>query len=215
MKKSLFALAVSGLALVGTPAFAAGPYVFGQIGNANVDAGDSVYGSSLDDDDTYLGIGVGFKVTKNLGFEIGYHDFGKIESKYGSSDEDGFGNGKESLALDAISVAAVGTLPVGPSFNLFGKVGLDLWSAEWKDSYHEVYLGDAFSESDKVSDDGANVFFAVGAAFDISEYSSVFIEYQVHQFELKGRAYESDDGYDEVDLDIDADVLSVGINYSF
>lgn len=211
MKKTLLALAASGLAVVGNSAFAAGPYIVGQLGKSDIDAGEGVYAQSLDDDDTYFGIGVGFKVTENLAFEIGYHDLGEIEAKYGGSNENGYEDGKESLALDAVSVAAVGTLPLGPSFNIFGKVGLDLWNAEWKDSYHEMYLGDAYSESDKVSDDGADVFFAVGAAFNVSEASSVFIEYQVHQFDVSGTAY----GADDVDLEVDADTFSVGINYSF
>lgn len=211
MKKSFLALAISGLTLVGAPAFAAGPYIFGQVGKSDVDAGEGTYANSLDDTDTYFGIGMGFQVSENLGFEIGYHNFGKIEASYGGTYPDGFADGKESVELDAVSVAAVGTLPIGPSVGLYGKVGLDLWNAEWKDRYREDSPLGYLSQSDTASDDGADIFFAAGATFYLSEFSSIFIEYQVHQFDVSTEAY----GDESVDLDVDVDTLSVGINYSF
>lgn len=214
MKKSLIALAASGLALVGNHAFAAGPYIIGQIGQSDIDAGQGVFADSLDDTDTYFGIGAGFKVTNNLAFEVGYHNFGKAEASY-TYVENGFESGTETLELDSVSVAAVGILPLGPSASLFGKLGLDVWEAEWKDGYQADVDGSLYSESDKISDDGADLFYAIGATFDITSNASIFVEYQIHQFDLQGAAYESEDGFYDVDYEIDADVLSVGVNLSF
>lgn len=212
MKKSFLALALLALTLVGAPAFAAGPYIIGQVGKSDIDAGKGTFADSLDDTDTYFGIGVGFQVSQNLAFEVGYHNFGKIEADYGGVFTDGFADGTESVELDSVSVAAVGTLPIGPSVGLYGKVGLDLWNAEWKDRYREDSPEGYLSQSDTASDDGADIFFAAGANFYLSEYSSIFIEYQVHQFDVSTEAY---GGNESVDLDVDVDTLSVGINYSF
>lgn len=215
MKKSLLALAVSGLVIVGNPAFAAGPYVVGQLGQSDVDAGEGVFADSLDDTDTYFGVGIGYKVTENIAFEIGYHDFGKAEADYGSTFPGGFETGTESLELNSVSFAAVGILPLSPSFSLFGKLGLDVWEVEWKDQYQASEDGFDYSGSEKLDDDGTGIFLAVGATFDLTANTAVFIEYQLHQFDLEGAAYETEEGFYEVDYEIDADVLNVGINYSF
>lgn len=211
MKKSLLALAVSGLAIVGNPAFAAGPYIIGQVGKSDIDAGEGSAGGTFDDDSAFFSLGVGYRVTENIAFELSYNNFGEAEYRYSEADAFYDLNGKETLELDAVSVAAVGILPLSPSFQLFGKIGLDLWDAEWKDRFTGMDADGDFSGSDKLSDDGADLFYSVGAAFNVSSNTDIFVEYQIHEFELKDTAYEDFD----IDYDIDVDVLSVGINYSF
>jgi len=215
MKKTLSALAISGTIFWGNQALALEPYITGQLGQSNIDAGDAIFADSLDDNDTYYGLGVGVHVTENLAFEIGYHDFGKIDAQYTELNPDNVFNGTESLKLDSIGIAAVGILPIDRNFSIFGKIGLDLWNATWKDSYTASYIDGIAQGSDSVKDDGADIFATMGAIFDISEAANLFIEYQMHSFNVKGKAYESIDGYYDVNLDIDADVLSVGATFSF
>jgi opacity protein-like surface antigen len=213
MKKNLILLAISGLAFFGNQALAVGPgpYAIGQIGQSSIDAGVGNSGGSFDDDDTFFSLGVGFKVTQNLAFELSYNNFGEAKYDYSEFGEDYELSGTEKLELDSFSVAAVGILPLSPSFQLFGKIGVDMWDAEWKDHLTGVDDLGGFSDSDKLSDDGADLFYGIGAAFNISERTDVLVEYQVHSFELNGTAYDDFD----VEYDIDADILSVGINYSF
>jgi len=188
MKKHLIAVVAAGI--FSTNVFAVQPYIQAQVGQSEADLDYSI----SDDTDTYLGVGVGFKVNKNLAFEVSYRDFGEVEDKY---DDDGF-DVKETYSADAISFAAVGIIPVGSSIELFGKLGIDLWNAEWKGQATDGFTN--YSDSEK--DDGTDLFYAIGAAYDVTASTDIHIEYQKHSFEVSGG-------------DMDVDVLAVGVNFGF
>jgi len=188
MKKHLIVVAAA--SFLSAHVFAEQPYIQVEAGSSKVDLDYSI----SDDTDTYLGVGVGLKVTKNLAFEIGYRDFGEVEDKYFDENFDY----KETYSADAVSVAAVGILPLGPSVELFGKLGVDVWKTKWKgratDGFETVHENE--------SDDGTDLFYAIGAAFNINTNTDIHVEYQRHSFNV-------------AETDVDIDVLAVGVNFGF
>jgi opacity protein-like surface antigen len=211
MKKSLIALTACGMTLIGSSALALQPYVTGSVGQTDFDAGAGSSGGNFEDEDRFLSIGVGLRVTENLAFEISYNDFGTAEYDYAGAGPGYRFRGTERIEIDSVSIAAIGTLPLAPSFGLFAKIGLDVWDAQWKDRFTGVDAEGRFTGSDKLSDDGADVFFGLGAVFNVTANADITVEYQLRQFDVQGSAYDDLD----IDYDIDADVFSVGFSYRF
>lgn len=94
MKKILFAVAMA-TTFVAAPAFAT-PYVGAGLGIA-----------STDSNNTGTKVFTGFQSTENLGFQIAYNDFGKYRG----------------YKATAWSVAAVGTMPINPNWDISAKIG--------------------------------------------------------------------------------------------
>lgn len=94
MKKTLIAVAIAA-AFVAAPAFAT-PYVGAGLGSARTDSNN-----------TGTKIFAGFQSTENFGFQVAYNDFG----------------GYRGAKATAWSVAAVGTMPIDPNWDVFAKVG--------------------------------------------------------------------------------------------
>jgi len=94
MNKLLMAMAL-GLAAVATP-LSAQAYVGAGVGVATTDAEHSSYK-----------IFAGLQIIPNFGLEIAYNNFGNYRGEN----------------ADAYSFAAVGTLPLGNTWDIFGKVG--------------------------------------------------------------------------------------------
>jgi len=189
MKKHLIAVVAAGI--FSTNVFAVQPYIQAQVGQSKIDPGYSV----SDDKDTYLGFGVGFGVNENLAFEVGYKDFGEAKDKYVCTDGFTRTNCTDSVEATAISFAAVGILPLGSSAKVFAKLGLDMWKGKAK------FEADGYG-SDSEDDDGTDLFYSVGAAFDVTSSTDIHIEYQKHSFDV-------------ADSDLDVDVLAVGVNFGF
>ena len=94
-------------AVTGTQALAQG-YVGVSAGKADIE----------DVDDTSIKIIGGYR-SGNLGLEAAYHDLGE------QSETDPF-LGTASIQATGIEISAAGYLPASNSFDLFGKIGLDL-----------------------------------------------------------------------------------------
>jgi len=75
------------------------------IGQSDYSLGDS------DDGDTAYSIRGGSFFNANLGMEIGYTNFGKVNRAGGSTKAEG------------INLSVVGRMPLSPSFNVLGKIG--------------------------------------------------------------------------------------------
>lgn len=110
LKSILFA----GVVLFSQASFAL--YFDGGLGNANVELGP------FDDDDTYLKLGVGDGINKNLAWEAGFWDLGT------EGEVDGFfGNIKAFTDLNRDT-------------QLFGKIGLYLWDSSFDDG-NDMFFG--------------------------------------------------------------------------
>jgi opacity protein-like surface antigen len=94
MKKNLLAVVITA-AFAASPAFAT-PYVGAGLGSARTDANNT--GSK---------IFAGFQSTENVGFQVAYNDFGSYRG----------------AKATAWSVAAVGTMPIDPNWDVSAKIG--------------------------------------------------------------------------------------------
>lgn len=110
MKKIATALLLS--AAVATPAFAAdeGFYAGLTLGSASTNAPAAVGVVTKKTDNPY-GIVGGYQFNKNWAAEVAYSGAGKFTTATGSA------------KADALSIAAVGTLPLSDTFSLYGKLG--------------------------------------------------------------------------------------------
>src|SRR5690606_11097829 len=119
---------IGSLALVSMPASAqeANFYVSGSLGQMEArEACDDVI-ISCDDKDTAWRHFAGYQFHPNFAVELGYADLGEV-----SASAPGLNASVEATALDLV---AVGSIPLGDRFSLFGKVGAYRGEAEGRAS---------------------------------------------------------------------------------
>ncbi|MEJ2141043.1 MAG: porin family protein [Gammaproteobacteria bacterium] len=155
--------------------------------------------------DNYFGVGVGsadlegvddssFKIfggtrNGNLGFEVAYHDFGKPEESYP-------GLYYASLEPTGIEFSGVGYMPVSPTMDFFGKIGLLMWDVDATFTDYTVPVTLTGSE------DGNDLIYGVGLQFNSSNNFSLRVEYQASTLDVEGE-------------DIDLENWSVGATFKF
>jgi len=150
------------------------------------DAGLIVNSSKLDDSDTGLKFQAGYQFSPNFAVEGGYVDLGRANYKV---DVVG-GNAKLDLHAYGFNVDAVGVLPLGAGFSVFGKVGAIFARVESDVSA----TGANGTASDDSSKNSFKPTFGVGAAYQLNETLSVRVEYERFS-DLK-----SDSGNGDIDL---------------
>jgi hypothetical protein len=108
---------------------------------------------TLDETDETLAFIIGYNLIDSnfflFSFELGAYDLGE----YSSDDVE--------VDADAISLAAVGSLPLGPFIELYGKIGAAEVSVEVNDEDF----------------DGTEAFYGVGISFDILDTIDIYLEY--------------------------------------
>ncbi|HSB95746.1 MAG TPA: outer membrane beta-barrel protein [Spongiibacteraceae bacterium] len=142
----------------------------GDTDDSITDAGLTLLSSKLDDTDTGMKFQAGYQFSPNFAVEGGYVDLGRANYKV---DVVG-GNAKLDLHAWGFNVDAVGILPVGAGFSIFGKVG-GIFARVDSDISATGANGSASDTS------GKNSFkptFGLGAAYDLNETLSVRIEYE-------------------------------------
>ncbi|MFT5259157.1 MAG: OOP family OmpA-OmpF porin [Cryomorphaceae bacterium] len=130
----------------------------------------------LDDDDTGGKVFAGYNFNNYVGIEGSYYDFGEIS------------NGNSELAIDGVSLAVVGSLPLSARVSLFGKVGAHDWDTE--------ATGPIASQL--TTDGDTDAFYGIGVNYKLN--SNWDIRGEVERYEVQ---------------DIDMDVVSLGVSYNF
>jgi opacity protein-like surface antigen len=155
--------------------------------------------------DNYFGVGVGsadlegyddssFKIfggtrNANLGFEVAYHDFGSIGETIP-------GIASFTWETTGIEFSGVGYMPVSPTMDVFGKLGLLMWDVD-------VTLTDyTIPATATGSTDGNDLIYGVGLQFNTSNNLSLRVEYQASTLDVEGE-------------DIDLENWSVGATFKF
>lgn len=197
-------IAVSMLSAVSVCHASEGFYIGANIGQASYDAtlsdfsvlhDGSIFSASIDDSDTSFSLTLGYQLTPNIAFEGGFIDLGELTVS-ANSDGSGFlyapGPVTLKIAVDGLFFDVKGLLPLNEQFSLYGKLGLLKWS-------EDAVLSDV-TGSLSVDDDGTDIFFGIGASFNINNSISLNADYS---------RYKVDE--DEEDVD----VLSVGIQFGF
>src|SRR5436190_15662552 len=139
---------------------------------------------SLDRSDTAWGFDLGYRVNRNFALEGAYTDLGKFH--YSTDTVDG------SYRANALSLAAVGILPLESNWSLYGKAGLA----------HTQAKLDAPSD---VSDKRNGLLVGAGAMYDINR----------NVYAKAGWDRYASIGSDATTGKSDIDVFSLGVGYRF
>lgn len=196
-------------ALLATPAaYAEGFYVAGALGRASIDleksetdaaltgAGVTGLSSSVDENDTYYGLSLGYALNANFAIEAGYVDFG--DARYRASFTGGNANARVEAHGWALSV--LGILPLGDQFSVFGRLG----GIQSKVEIDVDATGPGGSASGRASDREWSALYGVGAGYAITPQIGVRAEYTRYD-KLGG------DNTGEGDVD----TWSLGMTYRF
>ena len=141
----------------------------------------------MDESDNTFGLTAGYQFNPYFGVELSYIDLGEI-SGHLNLDElipGGFGISTDSnieASASTLNAGVVGFLPLSPKFTLLGKVGLSFWEAETKYSYEVVddFTGFVFEEEQgKTDEDGTDLYYGIGARYNINEQMYVGTDYTV------------------------------------
>lgn len=164
-------------------------YLGGTVGQANAkDFCTDVSGAGTTCDDKYTSwsILVGYKWNRNLGFEIGYRDLGQAHAN-------GLGGSVTSEAK-AFELVALGILPVGDRFSVYGKFG-----AYFGDSSTVTSIAGVGVASDH--DSNIDLTYGVGVQFELTQQFGLRAEWQRYQ--------------DMGTANIDVDAISLGVIWRF
>ena len=182
-------LAWSGLT-VASQASAQGFYIGGAVGKTEHDDGnaipDLITSGSVDGSDSGYKIFGGYQFNQHLGVELAWVDLGKAGY---SGTFAGLPVTGGKVETSGLNLSAVGTLPLGSGFALFGKAGVFAWEAKAND----VTGGVPFS----AKEDGGDLSLGVGASYDFTKNFAIRAEWE---------------RFKAVDT---IDMLSVGLVYKF
>lgn len=119
------------------------------------------------DDDTGFKVAGGYSFSENWAVSLEYVDLGELDVDASAL---GFFGVNSSLEADGFNLSVIGILPVNDSFDLFAKVGAFNWDIEAKAS------SGGFSASE--DEDGTDISWGLGAAYNFSDNFSVTAEFQ-------------------------------------
>ena len=147
-----------------TGASLAGPlYVGGSWGKTDIEVKES--GFNFNQNDSSYKLFVGYRFLKFFGVEGGYVDMGSPSDTSGGTDTT-----IKSKAYDAF---AVGVLPAGRHFEIFGKLGIAHWDKKIDQS------GTITGSSD---DTGNNRVTGIGVGFLFTSHIAIRAEYEKFSF---------------------------------
>jgi hypothetical protein len=137
-------------------------YFDAGLGSSDVDGRVTIPGLGTvegDDSDTYIRLGVGDKINKNLNWEAGYWDLGTDFDVNGF-----FGNIKAATDLNRDT-------------QLFGKVGLYMWDADGDNDGIDLFFGGGVTFK-KVGPGNINLEILMGD-LDESDFTTIGASYSI------------------------------------
>jgi OOP family OmpA-OmpF porin len=206
------ALAVTGGLIAGQARAAdLGGYVGIAAGQsrADVDQGeiDSAFGSlglgsrtSTDETDFGFKVYGGYQFNQNFAVEGGYTHLGKAKS-HSVITSGGSGTADGEWKSYSIDVSALGILPLGNQFSLFGRAGVSLWDVQ----FDLTANGSGGSASTSESENGVSPLLGIGGMINLSSNWSARAEFERH-FSV---------GKSDTTGKSDIDLISVGLQYRF
>ena len=170
--------------------------IFGSVG---LDVLDS--SSTLDDSDTGFGFAGGYQLNDHLALEFGYVDLGSIGYRATGTVSDGVDQfAAEALlgnSADGAVVSALGILPIGERFSVYGRAGLSLLNA---DGGARITV-DGQSQRASQSSQKSDLMFGVGAEYSLTRHFAIRLAWDRYL----------DVGTQDVVGDTDADLFSLGV----
>ena len=161
--------------------------------------------STLDDSDTGYGLTVGYQLNDHFAFEFAYVDVGSVDYQATATVSDGVVQGDAELGLESSAhgpvLSALGILPIGERFSVFGRVGLSLLNAEGTARISLEDISERASQSSQKSDP----VLGVGAEFSFNKYFAIRLAWDRY----------FDVGTEDVIGDVDADFITLGMRMGF
>ncbi|UAW98062.1 porin family protein [Halopseudomonas nanhaiensis] len=200
-KKAFIAAVLAGAAVSTANAAEVNGYLFGNVGQAEVDLGafesdlqDLGLSTSSDEKDTAFKVGAGVQLNQYVGVEFQYVDLGDFTVDASAAG----GSAKASFSTSGLGANLVGTIPMG-ALKLYGKVGYNKLETEAKVSTAGSTI---FRDEEKEN----ITSYALGASFALTPQFELGLEFERYQ------DLGSDDttGGEE-----DADLVSLGLRYNF
>jgi hypothetical protein len=157
-------LTIAGIVCLSFTGAFAKAYVGASAGRSSTEF-DEGPGDSFSGSDTSFKLLGGYRVIKFFAVEADYRDLG--------SQSDTVAPGQE-LVFDtkAFDLFAVGVVPIGKAFEVFGKAGYSIWDAD---------LSMTGTINGSGSEDGSDLAYGVGAAYSFNKFA-LRLEYE--QFDI-------------------------------
>jgi OOP family OmpA-OmpF porin len=118
--------------------------------------------TNCDDSDNGPRVEIGYEFNKNFGVELGYTSFGTV-----------FDSNDNSLNVrqksNAITLSALGTIPVNDWFGVFGRLGYARYDTNNTGEIEGVPIKD---------ENGNTPFWGAGVKFNLNEQFAIRVEYQ-------------------------------------
>jgi OOP family OmpA-OmpF porin len=164
-------VAINGLAVLGLLAGASayadhGPgfYAGVGLGDATVVADD--VGIMFDESDSAFKVFGGYSFSEHIAVELTYFDGGSPSQHV----DFGFSSGTVEAEISGLNVSAIGRIPLGDVFSLFGRVGLATYDVNVTARIDDVSASDDSSDND--------LSYGFGAAFSFLQSFEVRAEYE-------------------------------------
>lgn len=149
------------------PLYAPGSsYVGVNVGQSDYSLNSGLGGFGSDRHKTAYSIYTGFFATQNLGLEVGYTYFGKINRAGGQTWAEG------------LNLSLVGRAPMSPQFNLLGKLGT---TYGWSDVSSAPGAGIGAG-----TEKGFGLSYGLGAEFVINPQFSAVLQYDEQRLKFAG-----------------------------
>jgi len=160
------------------------------------------FGSTTTVDESDIGFKFygGYQFNKNFAVEAGYTDFGKFAS-HSVITSGGSGTGDGEWRAYSIDFSALGMLPVGNQFSLFGRAGLSFWNLDF--SFTAIGPGGIGIASESTS--GVSPLLGAGAIFRFTPQLALRAEFERH-FSV---------GDNNTSGESDIDLISLALQFRF
>jgi OOP family OmpA-OmpF porin len=172
-------MAISSASMAQAKPAETGFYAGASFGQSEAD-GSCPAGFSCDFKDTEWKIFGGYRINRNFAAEVFYANHGEISVKVGGA--------SATAESSTFGIAALGILPLGGNFELFGKLGIGSTSVDATATAGGLSAG--------ASDSGSDLLFGVGAVYNFNRNLGVRAEYEHYN-------------------DSEINVLSIGVQYRF
>jgi OmpA-OmpF porin, OOP family len=156
--------------------------------------------STIDDSGTGYGLAGGNQFNDHFALEFAYVDVGSVEYRASATVTDGVNVANADVDLESSAhgpiLSALGILPIGERFSVFGRVGFSFLSAK---GTARVTIDDT-SDRDSQDSQKSDPVLGVGVEYSVGRYSAVRLSWDRY----------FDVGTDDVTGDVDADMYSLG-----
>jgi OOP family OmpA-OmpF porin len=157
--------------------------------------------SSIDDSDTGIGLAGGYQLNDHFAMEFAYVDLGSVDYRATATVTDGVDQADADVSLSNSAsgpvLSAMGILPIGERFSVYGRIGLSLMTAKGTARITLNGATDKASQSSQKTDP----VYGIGAEFSLSRNFAVRLAWDRYP----------NVGTQDVAGDIDADLYSLGI----